>query len=164
MIGMRTLNKQRFTFSFAFITLFVFLNGSAFAGEIMDKFYRVHKEIKGPALTEEEKTELLLENLNRAIRMSLLRSFSYCDYNNVNLTTNDIEQSDTDPFMYYVEYNEFVGFYIFTQDPKEYLQTPADEKIYLPRGVKVMTLEDPRCRKAQTNGAKNTQPTGNNGK
>lgn len=120
-------------------------------GEIKDEFYRLQDQIQKGATPQEEKEALLVENIKRAIRMSLLRTYSYCDYNLVDIDASNIEQSETDPYLYYFQYQDFVGYYLFTQDPKRYLQIPADEKVYVPKTTDLVRLEDAACDTNTTN-------------
>lgn len=94
--------------------------------------------------------------MERALKMSLLRHYSLCNYRQIEVTASNIEVSDENPNMYYFQYEKFAGYFIFSRNPRRYLQTPTDEKVLLESGAQITRIMTPEC-KTQSKDAKNNK-------
>ena len=117
------------------------------AGEIRQNFLKIKDENETQASQARFKEETLINNMQRALKMSLLRHYSLCNYEKTKIDGSNIEISDENPNMYYFQYEKFAGYFIFSQNPREYLQIPIDEKILLESGAVLTRLQDPECSK-----------------
>jgi len=133
------------------LLLIVLVNGYAtiYSGEIRDQFINLNEKDTGEYRSSEEKNIILEKNITSALRMMLLKYYSYCDYNNVKITNSNFERSDKNPRMFYIKYNDFLGYFVFQMDPEIYLQTPFDEKLIVQAGTKFARVGDENCGKNQ---------------
>ena len=120
------------------------------AGEIRQNFLKMKRDTEQQVIDSKYSDQTLLENMQRALKMSLLRYYSFCNYENIQLEDSSIEASEENPNMYYFQYEKFAGYYIFSRSPKQYLQVPTDEKVLLAPGATITRLNDPECNKKES--------------
>jgi hypothetical protein len=128
-----------------FLTCIFLLSGVIYAGAIKDKFLEVNDKIDKAQLSEDEKNKTLQENVSRALKMTLLQQYNLCGYEKAQIGKDGYEVSELNPSMVYVRYQTFVGYYLYASNPSFYLQYPADSRILLEPGSKIVRAYEKEC-------------------
>ena len=129
------------------------------SGEIQKKYLEMREQVEDSVLSAEKKKVTLEKNLYIAMKLSTLRYFKYCDYKNVQIVSENYEKSEINPYMYFFQYKDFTGYFIFKNNPEKYQQLPEDEMILIQPGTVVSQLGDKKC--AQGNQIKTGGPDTN---
>jgi len=128
-----------------FLALVFLLSGVAYAGTIKDRFLETNEKIDKLKLSDEEKQKTLEENVNRALKMTLLQQYNLCGYEKAQIVKDGYEVSELNPNLVYVQFQSFVGYYLFASNPTFYLQYPADSRILLEPGAKIVRAYQKEC-------------------
>ncbi|MDH4261870.1 MAG: hypothetical protein OEV78_02360 [Spirochaetia bacterium] len=128
-----------------FLTFLFLISGFIYAGPIKDKFLDINDKIDKTKLSDEEKNKTLEENVNRALKMTLLQQFNLCGYEKAQVGKEGYEVSDINPSLVYIQYEKFVGYYLFSSNPTNYLQYPSSSKVLLEPGSKIIRSYEKEC-------------------
>ena len=144
--------------SLAVAFCFILSGGAAWlsSGEIRQNFLKVKEQIANSEAESRYSDQTLLNNVERALKMSLLRHYSLCSYEKIEVSASNIEASAENPNMYYFQYEKFAGYFIFSRNPRQYLQSPIDEKILLEPGAQIVRLKSPECKDTKNNKKEST--------
>jgi hypothetical protein len=116
-----------------------------FAESIKEKYMSTYEKIEKAASSQDEKLKLLKENINRALKMTLLEQYNLCNYQNAQINADSFEVSDLNPNLVYIKYGNFVGYYLFSADPTKFLQAPLNSNLLLEPGSKIIKSYDKNC-------------------
>jgi len=128
------------------VLLSIFLvSGVIHAGAIKDKYLDINDKIDKTKLSDDTKSKTLEENVNRALKMTLLQQYNLCGYEKASIGKDGYEVSELNPALIYVQYQSFVGYYLFASNPAYFLQYPLDSKVLLEPGSKIVRAYDKSC-------------------
>ncbi|AFM10830.1 hypothetical protein [Turneriella parva] len=99
------------------------------AGPIRDEFFKTKDDIEKGKDTPEMRKQFLETNIQRSLRRLLVRYYGYQTPEKVKISASNYEQSEKDKLTYYFKFEEYVGFFTFSNDPEYYYAVPRDEKI-----------------------------------
>ena len=120
--------KKYVSLVFIFFILTIIWVPALPAGPLQDKFKVLEEKENNanpdPALRQTQ----LKSTLTKSMRIGLVSYFSYAKYADV--TSKDItyEMVVNDKFAYYVKYKQFIGYFIYSQDPALYYVSPFKQK------------------------------------
>lgn len=119
--------KQRIILSMG-ITCLITAFSSLSAGPIKNEYYKVVDQKKNAKDTPEKRKAQLEETLVYAMRMAMHRLFNDPDASKITVKDFQYERSDLNPYMYYIKYKNYIGYFIFPNNPEYYLLIPAEQK------------------------------------
>lgn len=128
-----------------FFTCVFLLANVLHAGAIKDKFLDTSDKIDKLKTSEDVKNRILEENVNRALKMTLLQQYNLCGYEKAQVGKDAYEVSDLNSSLVYVQYQGFIGYYLFASNPTSYLQYPADSRVLLEPGSKIVRAYEKEC-------------------
>lgn len=112
--------------------------GLLFAGAIQDDYKQAERDIAAMTNTAEGRKAMLELNLTRSLQRHLLRNLDNPDYEKATVTEGNYEKLEMDAtqkrrdglynFTYYVKYNDYVGYFVFSNDPERYYSVPFEER------------------------------------
>lgn len=105
--------------------------GVIFAGPIKDEFFKTVHDIEKLDSTEEARKKQLQSTIELSLKRALLRYYNYPEHSKIKVTEDNYEQSDMDKFTYYIKYEQFIGYFSYSNDPAKYFSNPRDERILI---------------------------------
>ena len=124
---------------FAFFT--AFFSVALPAGPIADEYKQTEQEIMQAGSDPTKQTRQLKETLLESMRAALVRSYNYLNHKDISaadITYEPAEGSDEyAKYTYYVKYSEFLGYFVFSQDPRLYFVYPAQQNVIVKPGFDV---------------------------
>lgn len=122
-----------------YIVTFISLTSLLYAGAIQDDYKQTQKDIAALTNTAEGRKTMLELNLTRSLQRHLLRNLDMPDYDKATITEGNYEKLDMDASQkrrdglfnhtYYIRYNDYVGYFIFSNDPERYYSVPFEERL-----------------------------------
>ncbi len=113
------------------IISFVLAVGFTFAGPIKDEFFKTVNDIEKLEETEEARKKQIQETIELSLKRALLRYYNYREFDKIKVTDSNYEQSDMDKYTYYIKYEQFIGYFSYSNDPGKYFSYPRDERILI---------------------------------
>lgn len=105
------------------------MTASLFGGGIKDDYMKTVEDIENAKDTPEQKKAQLEQTLTSALQRALLRYHDLEGYKEAKLGEGDYEQSEEDPFKYYFRYENFLGYFVFRNDPSKINSYPIQTSI-----------------------------------
>jgi len=99
------------------------------AGPIRDDYFKTRDDLEKSKDTPEMRKQFLETNIQRSLRRLLVRYYGYPTPEKVKISASNYEQSEKDKLTYYFKYEDYVGFFTFSNDPEYYYAVPREEKI-----------------------------------
>jgi len=99
--------------------------------------YKKIMQKKAEAKTSPEKLKAQLEKtLTKSLQNAMFRYHNYRDY--LEIVTKDFkyEKSKEDDYTYYIKFKNYIGFFSFRNDPKQYFTYPRRQKLIILPGTK----------------------------
>ena len=112
-----------------YTTLFLMMPALLWGGPIEDEYFKVREQIEASGDTPKQRKEQLEQTILKSLQRSLFRHYDYENWEQIKITTDNYEQSRHDLFTYYVQFEDYVGFFSFKNNPELYLCYPREEKI-----------------------------------
>ena len=112
-----------------YTTLFLMMPALLWGGPIEDEYFNVREQIESSSDTPKQRKEQLEETIEKSLQRALFRHYDYANWEQIKISTENYEQSRHDLFTYYVQFEDYVGFFSFKNDPELYLCYPREEKI-----------------------------------
>jgi hypothetical protein len=102
---------------------------SVFAGPIRDDYFKTRDDIEKGKDTPESRKMFLETNIQRSLRRILVRKMDYVNPEKIKITASNYERSEKDNLTYYFKFEEFVGFFTFSNNPEYYYAVPSSESV-----------------------------------
>ena len=129
----------------SFFALFTFFSVALPAGPISEEYKKTEQEIAEAELDPTKQTRQLEETLLESMRAALVRFHNYLNHKDISaadITYEPAGDSAKDSkYTYYIKYGEFLGYFVFPQDPKLYFVYPIQQNVIVKPGFDVPRFE-----------------------
>ncbi|MDH4200787.1 MAG: hypothetical protein OEV66_10450 [Spirochaetia bacterium] len=116
-----------------------------YAGAVKDKFLELSDKLDKQKASIDERTKILEENINRAIKMTLMQQYNLCNAEKAEIGKDGYEVSELNQNLIYIQYQGFVGYYLFASNPTAFIQYPIDSKVLVEADAKIVRSYDSAC-------------------
>ena len=121
-----------------FILLFISgLASAVYSGPIFEEYTQIEREKRIEKNNNIKQKNQLKKTLLSSLKLTMLKFFDYPEHEKISIADFSYETTEEAKLTYYVKYKDYLGYFVYNNDPGQYFLTPVEVKFVSKPGVKI---------------------------